>query len=175
MRGQPLPDRRSRTALLGTELSELHTGYRAFSRKLLLDGAVPAQLARLRVRHRAADAGRALRLPLPRGAVRDDLLQRGVVGVVPAGRRLRSQDAVGRRAPGPAPPGHLAVQEVPGVKRVCVFSGLEPGRATSPTAPPRVRPRPPARRARHRARLRRRERRADGRGGRRGDRGRRRT
>ena len=98
-------------------------------------GPVPAQLARLRVRHRAADAGRPLRLPLPRGALRDDLQQRGVVGLVPARRRLRRQVAGGRRAPGPAPPGDLAVQEVPGVKRVCVFSGSSPA-LTSPTAPP---------------------------------------
>ena len=114
--------------LMGTELSELHTGYRAFSRELLLDGAVPAQLARLRVRLRAADAGRALRLPLPRGAVRDDLLRRGVVGLAPA----RASSTESRRS-GPArgwsctAAGIWRVQEVPGVKRVCVFSGSSPG------------------------------------------------
>ena len=34
--------------IMGTDLSEAHTGYRAYSRELLLDGPVPAQLARLR-------------------------------------------------------------------------------------------------------------------------------
>ena len=60
-------------------------------------GPVPAQLARLRVRLRAADAGRALRLPLPRGAVRDELLQRGVVGLASG----RASSTASRRC-GPA-------------------------------------------------------------------------
>ena len=113
--------------LMGTELSELHTGYRAFSRKVLLevpflrnslDFAFDTELLM-----QAAHFGfRFHEVP-----VRDDLQQRGVVGLVPAGRRLRREVAGGRRAPGPAPPGDLAVQEVPGVKRVCVFSGSSPG------------------------------------------------
>ena len=112
---------------MGTDLSELHTGYRAFSRKVLLevpflrnslDFAFDTELLM-----QASHFGfRFHEVP-----VRDDLQQRGVVGLVPARRRLRRQVAGGRRAPGPAPPGDLAVQEVPGVKRVCVFSGSSPG------------------------------------------------
>ncbi len=43
--------------VLGTQLSEMHTGYRAYSSELLQHGAVPAQLARLLLRLRDADAG----------------------------------------------------------------------------------------------------------------------
>ena len=35
VRGQPLPDRRSRTGSSARDLSEMHTGYRAYSNRLL--------------------------------------------------------------------------------------------------------------------------------------------
>ena len=89
--------------VLGTHLSELHTGYRAYSRKLLLDGPVPAQRARLQLRLRDADAGRAFRLPDRGGAGAHALLRRRVLDRASAGDRLRAEDALGGRAAG-APP-----------------------------------------------------------------------
>ena len=130
---------------MGTQLSELHTGYRAYSRQAAARGPVPAQLARLRVRLRAADAGRALRLPLRRGRPCATIYFDEASSVsFQQRRRLRPQDRCGgRRAPGAAPPrASLRGPRVPGVKRVCVFSGFEPGRSTPPTAPPPHRPRP---------------------------------
>ena len=72
--------------VLGTELTDLHTGYRAYGRELLLTVPVPAQLARLQLRLRAADAGFALRLPDRRGPGAHPLLRRGLLGRASAPR-----------------------------------------------------------------------------------------
>ncbi len=53
---------------MGTELTEAHTGYRAYSRHLLLTRSVPAQLRRLQLRLRDAHAVGALRDAAARGA-----------------------------------------------------------------------------------------------------------
>ena len=101
--------------ILGTHFSEAHTGYRAYSRRLLLevpflrnsldfvfDSELLMQAVALRLHGRGGPG------PLP-------LLQGRLVGRLQDQRRLRDEDALDRRAADAAPqrPAHLAqVQEV---------------------------------------------------------------
>ena len=60
---QPLPDRRSRTACCGTRADRSAHRLPRLQPRAAADRAVPAELARLQLRLRAAHAGFALRLP----------------------------------------------------------------------------------------------------------------
>ena len=66
--------------IMGTHLSEAHTGYRAYSRRPPAHRPLPAQLARLRLRLGAADAGLLLRLQDQGGPRPLPLLRGGVLG-----------------------------------------------------------------------------------------------
>ena len=114
--------------LMGTDLSELHTGYRAFSRKLLLevpflrnslDFAFDTELL-MQASHFGFRFHEVPCATIYNNEASSVSFRQGVVYGV--------KSLWAGRAPGPAPPGDLAVQEVPGVKRVCVFSGIQPGR-----------------------------------------------
>ena len=93
--------------IMGTDLTEAHTGYRAYSRELLLE--VPFLRNSLdfvfdsELLYQAADG-----LPDRRGAGPVPLLRRDVVGRLQDRRRLRPEDALGRVPPDPAPRGILA-------------------------------------------------------------------
>ena len=141
--------------LMGTDLSELHTGYRAFSRKVLLevpflrnslDFAFDTELL-MQASHFGFRFHEVPCATIYNNDASSVSFRQGVVYGVKslwAGARLVA-----------APPADLAVEEVPEVRRVCVFSGSSPGADLAYRAAA-ARPRPPARRARDRARLRRR-------------------
>ena len=106
------PSRGSRTGSWERELSEMHTGYRAYSNRLLRR-PVPAQRTRLQLRLRDAHAGGPLRLP-----------DRARSPPAPATSTTRRRSACGRRSstaprrcgrrarPDPAPQRHPALEEV---------------------------------------------------------------
>ena len=84
----------------GLHLSEYHTGLRAYSRHLLETVPVPAQQRRLRVRpgaHRPGRGGRDGR-PDRRDRRPHALLRGGVLGRLPAERRLRAVHPAGGRS-----------------------------------------------------------------------------
>ena len=106
--------------IMGTNLTEAHTGYRAYSRKLLLTVPVPPQLARLRLRFRADHAGGLFRSADLRGSSHMPVLRGRLVGEIPGGHGLRPEDIVGGRAAAHAPLGRAALPEVqkPGYARL---------------------------------------------------------
>ena len=81
---------RFENGVLKTELTDLHTGYRAYSRGLLLDRALPAKLPRLQLRFRAAHAGIPLRLPHRGGAGAPPPFRRRLLGWLRRLHRLRA-------------------------------------------------------------------------------------
>ena len=119
--------------VLRTHLTDLHTGYRAYSRELLLDGAVPAELARLQLRLRAADAGLPVRLPDRRGPGAHALLRGGLLGRLRCLDGLRAEDALGRRPPASPPHPPAALAEVLAVIACILGTGKVTGeRVTTP-------------------------------------------
>ncbi len=110
---------------LRVKLSEYHTGYRAFSSKVLTDPAADGELAGLRLRQPDAGPVRVLRLPHRRSVVPHEVLRRGVVHQLPPQREIRPRRAadqssvrvqqVGPGAPAPLQP---ARQEAPRRSRV---------------------------------------------------------
>ena len=121
--------------IMGTELSEAHTGYRAYSRRAAVDGALPAQLPRLRLRLGAAHAGLPLRLRDQGGPGTLPLLRRGVLGRLQERRRLRAEDAMGGPSPAAPPLGSPSLLQVPAIGISIEVSGWQPevpGRAGSP-------------------------------------------
>ena len=90
---QPLPDD-AREPGHGAALHRVPHRLPRLQPPLPGDGAVPAQLERLRVRHRGDLPGRALRPAGRRGAGRVPLLRRRLVGRLQPGRRLRPRHAL---------------------------------------------------------------------------------
>ena len=82
--------------IMGTQLSEAHTGYRAYSRRLLLTVPFLRNSLDFSLRLRGADADGALRLADHRGPRPLPLLRRRVVG--------RVQDRAPSTAPRPSGP-----------------------------------------------------------------------
>src|SRR3954453_15184508 len=121
LRAEPVPDHRGEQGHADGAVRAAHGLPRVLAAGAAR-GAVAAQLARLLLRLRAAHAGGPLRLPLPRGAVRDALLQGRLLRLVPPGRGLRGQDAARGGAARAAPPRDLAVAQVP------ALTGRQPAR-----------------------------------------------
>ena len=90
---QPLPDHR-REPGHGPAVHGVPHRLPRLQPALPRDGALPAQLERLRVRHRGDLPGRALRPAGRRGARREPLLRGRVLGRLPPGRRLRPRHPV---------------------------------------------------------------------------------
>ena len=99
--------------IMGTHLSEAHTGYRAYSRELLLtvpflrnslDFSFDSELLYQAAAVRLPDRGGPGALPLLRG---------GVVGRLQDRRRLRPEDALGGGAAAAPPSRHPPVPKVP--------------------------------------------------------------
>ena len=78
---------------LGVKLSEYHTGYRAFSSKVLTTLPLDGELRRLRLRQPDAGAVRAFRLPHRRGLLPDEVFRGSVVYQLPAQREVRIRRA----------------------------------------------------------------------------------
>ena len=78
---------------LGVKLSEYHTGYRAFSRKVLTTLPLLENSRRFRLRQPDAGAVRALRLPHRRSFVPDEIFRGGFVHQFPPQREVRLRRA----------------------------------------------------------------------------------
>ncbi len=91
--------------LLGEKLSEYHTGYRAFSRKLLATLPLQGERRRLRVRQPDAGAGGALRFPDRGSDLPHEVLRGSLVDRIRQERPLRVRRARRRRAVPPGAPG----------------------------------------------------------------------
>ena len=94
--------------IMGTPLSEAPHRLSRLLAGAAAHGPIPAQLARLQLRLRAAAAGSPLRLPHRGGPCALPLLRGRLVGRIQDRCRLRAEDALGRRATAPAPPQHRA-------------------------------------------------------------------
>ena len=102
---------------LRVKLSEYHTGYRAFSSKVLTDAAAAGKFSGLRLRQPDAGAVRALRLSHRRGVLPDQVLRRGVVHQLSPQREVRpgraGHDAAVRASQvGPDPPAAVQRRKV---------------------------------------------------------------
>ena len=73
---------------LGIKLSEYHTGYRAFSRKVLLEIPAAGELGRFCLRQSGAGAVRELWFPYWRGIVSDEIFRGGIFHQLPPQRDL---------------------------------------------------------------------------------------
>ena len=78
---------------LGVKLSEYHTGYRAFSRKVLNRTAASGKFRRLRLRQPDARPVRALRLPHRRSLLPHEVFRRSLLHQLPPQREIRFRRA----------------------------------------------------------------------------------
>ena len=146
-RRQPLPDH-DREPGHGPRVHRVPHRLPRLQPALPRDRAVPAQLERLRLRHRGHLPGRALRPAGRRGAGREPLLRRRLLGRLPAGRRLRPRHAVDGGALPAAPLGHRPQRQAqgatsdkpPGVSRPAGY--VVSSRLFDDLAPREPRPRP---------------------------------
>ena len=98
--------------IMGTNLSEAHTGYRAYSRRLLLTVPFLRNSLDFVLRLRAPDAGVALRLHHQGGAGSLPLLRGRLLGRLSQRGGVRHEDAAGGRPAPPAPYGPVPVAQV---------------------------------------------------------------
>ena len=111
--------------LMGTQLSEAHTGYRAYSRDLLLTVPFLRNSPDFSFDSELLYAGEPLRLSDPRGAGALPLLRGRLLGRFQDQCDLRSEDALGGSPARPASPWHLAVAQVPALIRAFLLARNE--------------------------------------------------
>ena len=99
--------------LLGTKLSEFHTGYRAFSRELLEALPLDGELGRLRVRQPDAGPGGVARVSDRRGVVPDAVRAGCLVDQLRAQREVRLRLPQYRDAVPAGEVGTLSIAAVP--------------------------------------------------------------
>ena len=113
--------------VMGTELSDLHTGYRAYSRRLLLGVPFLRNASDFSFDSEMLMQASALGIPARRGAGDEQVLRRRVLDRLQTRAGVRTEDALGGRPAGATSAGALALAQVRRLTSARRYQPSEPG------------------------------------------------